>query len=143
MTLPSISRWFVGMLGIGLLAFGTALAWIRPDAVSVVAFITAGVVLLLAGLVPRLPSKVTVAGTSAEWKEALVREAYIATFEREAPHIVGGDIKPPGVAYGPDLEHLLEKARGAETAADLWKVVGEAEEIARQRIAIARTGALG
>lgn len=100
MTLPGLSRWFIGVLGVGLLAFGGVLAWTRPDAVSVVAFVTAGAVLLLAGLMPRLPNKVTVAGTSAEWKEAIVREAYIATFEREAPHIVGGDIKPPGIAYG-------------------------------------------
>lgn len=70
------------------------------------------------------------------------RQAYIATIEREAPHIVGGS-PGGGPAYGPNLEHRLAKARDAETPEELWRLVMEAENIASTRIMIARTGALG
>ena len=143
MTLRPVWRWFAGVLGIMLLAVAVALAWVHPQAASVVAFVTAGTILLLAALIPTLPTKVTVAGTSAEWKEALIRQAYITTVEREAPHIIGGDVKPPGVAYGPDLADVLAKIGEAETPEQLWRLVEEAENIARTRITIAKTGALG
>lgn len=143
MTLMPVLRWFAGLLGVVLLGFAGALAWVHPEAASGVGFVTAGTILLLAALIPRLPTKVTVAGTSAEWKEALIRQAYIATIEREAPHIIGGDVKPPGVAYGPDLADVLARVGEADTPEGLWRLVGEAENIARTRISIARTGALG
>jgi len=142
-TLVPVFRWFAGLLGVVLLGFALVLAWVHPEAASVVGFVTAGTILLVGALIPRLPTKVTVAGTSAEWKEALVRQAYITTIEREAPHIIGGDVKPPGVAYGPDLADVLAKVDEAETPEDLWRLITEAESIARTRITIAKTGALG
>lgn len=142
MTLSPVWRWFAGLLGVALLGFAVVLAWVHPEAASAVAFVAAATVLLLAGLVPRLPTNVTVAGTSVEWKEAVIRQAYIATIEREAPHIVGGS-PGGGPAYGSNLEHVLAKARDAETPEELWRLVMEAENIANTRIMIARTGALG
>jgi len=141
-TLLPVWRWFAGILGVALLGFALVLAWVRPESVSAVAFVTAGAVFLIGGLVPRLPSKVTVAGTSAEWKEAVIRQAYIATVEREAPHVVGGS-PTGGPAYGPNLEDILEKAGGAETPEELLQLVAEAQEIARARIITAKTGAIG
>lgn len=143
MTLVPVLRWFAGLLGVVLLGLAVVLAWVHPEAASVVGFVTAGTILLLAALIPRLPTKITLAGTTAEWKEALIRQAYIATIEREAPHIIGGDVKPPGVAYGPDLADVVAKVGEAETPEDLWRLVTEAENIARTRITIAKTGALG
>lgn len=144
MTLNPLIRWVLGVLGLFLVGVGTALAWARPDAVSVVGFLAAGVVLLLAGVVPRLPTKAAFGGASVEWKEELVQQAYIAAFEQEAPYVAGAGVSPDqGIGYGLGFADVLKMARESENADELNRAVQFAMSIARERVRQARTGAIG
>lgn len=116
------------MVALAFMVMATAMAWLKPDAAIVVAFLSAGMVLLVLASIPRLPSKVTIGGGSIEYPpEELVTREYAAALEsaigdallaqwrqlREPEDEATGSLGPPG------LDELTQMARDATTRAEL------------------------
>lgn len=137
-------RWAVGLLGSAFVAMAAAMAWVKPDGTTVVGFLTAGVVLLLVALLPRLPTKIGIGGGSLEYPaEELVDREYTGTLEHELWTVIGTQFReqhrdvPPeeafGTTSGPGLDYARQLARRASTRDDLNEALETARNAAREQ----------
>jgi len=136
MTLHSSLRWGLGLLGLSAILMAAVMAWAKPDASIVIAFLAAGIVLVVLGSVPSVPSKITIGGNSLEYPvEQLVEREYARTLQHEVSSVIVQEwqdqIEPGEEAWGavspPGIDEVREMARNATTRAE----IDEAFDLAR------------
>jgi hypothetical protein len=141
-------RWLIGVIGLAFAGMSTVMAWVKPDAAIVVGFLTAGLVLALLAVMPKLPSKVSIGGGSLEYSpDQLIDQEYTATLESElwsaisqaVPELYEESPEGTGGTAGPGLEEARQSARMASTQAEMNAALEAARGVARRQAQLVLT----